>query len=98
MAVSVRTQDIAPKTNHPTTWLPKGKPSLACKEATLDLVTTIASRMSPIYEPLISKSNPNHGLTHTHLNTDYYPRETSLAGRRKCSVGGLGLRDDCLLE
>lgn len=38
-------------TSHPTTWLPRGRPLLACKEAMLDRVTTMASRIRPIWTP-----------------------------------------------
>lgn len=36
---------------HPTTWLPKGKPILACSDATLDRVTIMAKMIKPICTP-----------------------------------------------
>lgn len=33
---------------HPTTWLPNGRPILACSDATLDRVTIMASMIKPI--------------------------------------------------
>lgn len=38
-------------TSHPTPWLPRGRPRLACKEAMLDRVTIMASRIKPIWTP-----------------------------------------------
>lgn len=35
------------KINHPTTWLPNGRPILACSDATLDRVTTMANMIKP---------------------------------------------------
>ena len=35
----------------PTTWLPNGKPILACSDATLDRVTIIANMIKPICTP-----------------------------------------------
>ena len=32
---------------HPTTWLPNGRPILACSDATLDRVTIMASMIKP---------------------------------------------------
>ena len=36
---------------HPTTWLPNGKPNLACSDATLDRVTIMANMIKPICTP-----------------------------------------------
>ena len=36
---------------HPTTWLPNGKPILACSDATLDRVTIMANMIKPICTP-----------------------------------------------
>ena len=40
-----------PNIIHPTTWLPKGKPILACSDATLDRVTIMANIIKPIWTP-----------------------------------------------
>ena len=40
-----------PSIIHPTTWLPKGKPILACSDATLDRVTIMANMIKPICTP-----------------------------------------------
>ena len=36
---------------HPTTWLPNGKPNLACSDATLDRVTIMANIIKPTCTP-----------------------------------------------
>ena len=36
---------------HPTTWLPNGKPILACSDATLDRVTIMANIIKPTCTP-----------------------------------------------
>lgn len=43
-------QNDKPITAHPMIWFPAGSPCLACKDMALDLVTRIASMISPTYK------------------------------------------------
>ena len=49
-------------TNHPTNWLPAGRPFLACIEAMLERVTIMASTINPICVPTIVLENPSLAL------------------------------------
>lgn len=45
--------------NHPTTCVPSGRPCFACREKTLERVTSIARATRPTWVPMIIREMPS---------------------------------------